>query len=287
MVLILIEGRFLLTLGVIAISVISMWEFYRAVGLVKISKLLCILGIWGSCAIAILAAYQIGGTPLIPSKFLMLTGFVYVISLLIIMLLKHKSIKLTDIAMIIVGNVYVAYLLVHIILVRHLEFGHLLVWLIFLGAFMTDTFAYFVGVLFGKHKLCPNISPKKTIEGAIGGIVGCGLSFLLFGMIVNRFFADVLLRYEYMPVQYLSSAYYVIVPQGSSFSLPLMFALGLICSIAAQVGDLVASTIKRQYDIKDFGRILPGHGGVLDRFDSILFVAPVVYLFLTHIEVIV
>jgi len=264
-----------------------MWEFYRAVGLVKISKLLCILGIWGSCAIAILAAYQIGGTPLIPSKFLMLTGFVYVISLLIIMLLKHKSIKLTDIAMIIVGNVYVAYLLVHIILVRHLEFGHLLVWLIFLGAFMTDTFAYFVGVLFGKHKLCPNISPKKTIEGAIGGIVGCGLSFLLFGMIVNRFFADVLLRYEYMPVQYLSSAYYVIVPQGSSFSLPLMFALGLICSIAAQVGDLVASTIKRQYDIKDFGRILPGHGGVLDRFDSILFVAPVVYLFLTHIEVIV
>jgi len=264
-----------------------MWEFYRAIGLAEKSKLLCILGIWGSCAIAILAAYQLGGTPLIPSKFLMLIGFVYVVSLLVTMLLNHKSIKLTDIAMIIVGNVYVAYLLVHIILVRHLEFGSFLVWLIFLGAFMTDTFAYFVGVLLGKHKLCPNISPKKTIEGAIGGIVGCGLSFLLFGVIVNRFFADALLRYQYMPVQYLSSSYYVIAPQQGLFSLPLMFALGLLCSIAAQIGDLVASTIKRQYDIKDFGKILPGHGGVLDRFDSILFVAPVVYLFLTHIQVIV
>jgi len=263
LIFVLIEGRFLLTLGVIAISIISMWEFYRAVGLTNKNKLLCVLGIWGSCAIAILAAYQLSGNPLIRGEFLMLTGFAYIISLFVIMLAKHKSIKLADIALIIIGGVYIAYLITHIILVRNLELGHFLVWLIFLGAFMTDTFAYFTGIFFGKRKLCPEISPKKTIVGAVGGTLGCGLSFVLFGVILQQFQPEL------------------------SANLPLMFAFGLICALAAQIGDLTASVIKRQYNVKDFGKILPGHGGFLDRFDSILLVAPTVFVFLSHIEVIV
>jgi len=263
LILVLIEGRFLLTLGVIAVSVVSMWEFYRAIGLVKKNVLLCILGIWGSCALAILAAYQLSGTPLISSSFLMLIGFAYVVSLLLIMLYNHKNVTLSDVAVILAGNVYIAYLMMHILLVRGLGFGGTFVWLIFLGAFMSDTFAYFTGRFFGRRKLWPEISPKKTVAGAAGGVIGCGIVFVLFGIVWNYLQPEI------------------------GVSVPLMFLLGLLCSAAAQIGDLVASVIKRQYNIKDFGRILPGHGGVLDRFDSILFVAPVVYLFLYHIGVIV
>ncbi len=124
------------------------------------------------------------------------------------------------------------------------------------AAIFTDTFAYLTGILIGKHKLCPHISPKKTIEGAIGGFAGS-----LIGMMVIYFFLQKPLGFEY-PV------YHFII-------------LGLLASAASQIGDLSASLIKRFTGIKDFGRIMPGHGGVMDRMDSILFVAPVVYAYVT------
>jgi len=260
LVLILLTDRIWLPIGMAVIGVIAMWEFYRAVGLTSKNTPLCVLGIIGSCLII--------GIHILNLEYfasITLIVFVYVVSLLVIMLINHKYITLSDVAMIIIGNIYISYLLLHIVLVRNMELGGLFVWLVFIGAFATDTFAYFVGVLFGRHKLCPNISPKKTIEGAVGGIIGCGLCFMLYGVIVQHFFT---------------------LPENTAVNMLLMFALGLLCSISAQIGDLVASIIKRQYGIKDFGKLLPGHGGVLDRFDSILFVAPVVYLFLTHIGVI-
>lgn len=262
LVLILLTDRIWLPLGMAVIGIISMWEFYRAVGLVSKNKPLCVLGIIGSCLI--IGVHLLD--QFLNSEYFTLIAFAYAMLLLVIMLLNHKHITLADVAMIVIGNVYVSYFLLHIVLVRNMELGALFVWLIFIGAVATDTFAYFVGIFLGRHKLCPDISPKKTIEGAIGGIVGCGLSFMLYGTVLQRFFT---------------------LPENMSVNMPLMFVLGLICSVAAQIGDLVASIIKRQYGIKDFGRLLPGHGGILDRFDSILFVAPVVYLFLTHIEVIV
>jgi len=257
LVLILLTDRIWLPLGMMAVSIVAMWEFYRAVGLTSKNKPLCIIGIIGSCLII--------GVHLLNSEYFMLIAFIYIVALLVIMLINHKNITISDVAMILVGNVYVSYLMLHIVLVRNMEFvGGLFVWLIFIGAFATDTFAYFVGVTLGRHKLCPDISPKKTIEGAIGGIIGCGLCFMLYGTILQQFFT---------------------LPDRMYVNMPLMFALGLICSVAAQIGDLVASIIKRQYGVKDFGKLLPGHGGILDRFDSILFVAPVVYLFITHIGV--
>ncbi|MDD4124835.1 MAG: phosphatidate cytidylyltransferase [Eubacteriales bacterium] len=117
--------------------------------------------------------------------------------------------------------------------------------LIFVAAWTTDTFAYFSGIAFGKKKLCPEISPKKTVAGAIGGAAGCVISFIIFGIICNGFF-------------------------DKSYSLWLLAAIAVPLSVIGQVGDLAASAVKRHYGVKDFGKLFPGHGGVLDRFDSIL-----------------
>ena len=130
--------------------------------------------------------------------------------------------------------------------------------LIFVGAWMTDIFAYFVGVLFGKHKLIPDVSPKKTIEGAVGGTVFCILGFVGFGLLYNHFW----------------------IAEGST-ALPIWFMMlmGLFVSLVSQIGDLALSLLKRKYGIKDFGKILPGHGGVLDRCDSVLAVSIILCIF--------
>ena len=137
------------------------------------------------------------------------------------------------------------------------QVGKFLVWYIIFGACLTDMFAYFVGSKLGKHKLCPEISPKKTVEGAIGGIVGCIISLIIYTFVLNRMFN--------FGINYINIA-----------------LISVFVSIFAQLGDLVASSIKRNAKIKDFGSVFPGHGGFLDRIDSILFVAPIIYYFLAY-----
>lgn len=122
--------------------------------------------------------------------------------------------------------------------------------LIFIGAWVTDTMAYFTGVFFGRHKLIPEVSPKKTVEGAAGGTLFCILGFVIWGIIKG------------------------VSPTG----LAVFGVLGLLCAVVSQLGDLCASLIKRQHGIKDYGKLFPGHGGVLDRFDSILAVSVLLYL---------
>lgn len=155
------------------------------------------------------------------------------------------------------GFLYVGYLLSHILFVNNLPNGAILVWLPFVTAWFTDTAAYFTGVTIGKHKIFPTISPKKTLEGYIGGIIGSGLLTTIFGIIVSRY--------------------------DNSIGLANYIVIGLICAIASELGDLASSYIKRQTGIKDFGNLIPGHGGILDRFDSILFTAPVVFYYFTLI----
>lgn len=132
--------------------------------------------------------------------------------------------------------------------------GEYLYLIAFLGAWVTDSFAYFCGMLFGrggKHKLIPDVSPKKTVEGAIGGTVFCVLSMLLFGFIVEKIDPSIQANY-------------------------LLFGIaGLLIAVVSQVGDLAMSVIKRTYGIKDYGKIFPGHGGILDRFDSVIAVSVV------------
>ena len=149
-----------------------------------------------------------------------------------------------------------------IILHDNEEGGHILYLAIFISAWVTDVFAYFCGMLFGKggkHKLIPDVSPKKTVEGSIGGIVFCVIAMMLFGLLCNTF------------TKYQSNI--------------LMFAIGgFLASIVSQIGDLLMSFVKRHYNIKDFSQLFPGHGGVLDRFDSILAVAIAMMCLTTFVD---
>ena len=144
------------------------------------------------------------------------------------------------------GVIYVAVMLSFIYLTRSLPDGKFLVWLIFLCSWGCDTCAYCVGMLIGKHKMAPVLSPKKSIEGAVGGVAGAAL----LGVI------------------------YAAATQGKMAEYALICAVGALISM---VGDLAASAIKRNQNIKDYGKLIPGHGGILDRFDSVIITAPVIY----------
>ena len=135
-----------------------------------------------------------------------------------------------------------------------LDDGIYLVWFAFLASWGSDTCAYCVGVLIGKHKMTPKLSPKKSIEGAVGGILGAALLFALYTHFVIN-------QYTVM-----------------TLSLPLAAGLGAVGALVSMVGDLAASAVKRDHEIKDYGKLIPGHGGIMDRFDSVIVAAPIVFL---------
>ena len=144
------------------------------------------------------------------------------------------------------GLVYIPFFTYHMVLIDMTEYS-LFIWIVVIAAFGSDICAYFTGYFLGKHKMAPNLSPKKTIEGAVGGLIGSSLLSGLFGFIFMKDMALVCL------------------------------ALGLAGGAAGMAGDLTASMFKRKMGIKDYGTLIPGHGGIMDRFDSVIFVAPVVY----------
>lgn len=140
---------------------------------------------------------------------------------------------------------------------RELKYGAYLVWMIFISSWICDTFAYLTGILIGKHKMTPKLSPKKSIEGAIGGVAGSALAGGLYGyFIVEK----------------------VVAEQEVTWIFVVLSAAGAMIS---QVGDLAASAIKRNHEIKDYGHLIPGHGGIMDRFDSVIFTAPMIYALAT------
>ena len=151
---------------------------------------------------------------------------------------------------------YGPLMLSFIYLVRDLEYGAYMVFMIFISSWICDTCAYVVGMLIGKHKMAPKLSPKKSVEGAIGGVAGSVLVGALFG-------------------------YFLMAPLTGNGGTTWIFALiGGVGAVISQVGDLAASAIKRNHEIKDYGKLIPGHGGVMDRFDSVIFTAPIIYLLL-------
>ncbi|MCQ2554645.1 MAG: phosphatidate cytidylyltransferase [Clostridia bacterium] len=150
------------------------------------------------------------------------------------------------------GVLYVVLLFYQLVLIDESS-RPVFIWLVFLTAYGADTMAYFTGYAIGKHKLCPKLSPKKTVEGAIGGVLGSVIFNMIFCLVVLKEFP-----------------WYIIV-------------FSVAGAVLSQIGDLAASSIKRKVDIKDYGKIMPGHGGVLDRFDSVIFVAPALYLLMQFI----
>lgn len=246
-------GGPLLLLSMLAISLIGMFELYRAT---KVSEKgvnsLTIAGYTG--AVIWYAAVWTGhvkGTSFqqffVPALTLGLTIilFVYVFSFP-----KYHADQMMTVFF---GIVYVAVCLSFIYLVRDLPDGRWHVWLILLCSWGCDTSAYCVGRLFGKHKMAPVLSPKKSIEGAVGGVAGAALFGLIYALCVRK----------NMQTDVNIAAVYT-----------LICAVGALVSM---VGDLAASAIKRNHEIKDYGRLIPGHGGILDRFDSVIITAPIIY----------
>lgn len=151
------------------------------------------------------------------------------------------------------GFVYAPVMFSFIYMTRELSNGIYIVWMIFISSWICDSCAYLTGILIGKHKLTPKLSPKKSVEGAIGGIVGSALVGGLYGYFVVEG---------------------VIAGQEITWVFVLISAVGAMIS---QIGDLAASAIKRNHEIKDYGHLIPGHGGIMDRFDSVIFTAPMIY----------
>lgn len=181
----------------------------------------------------------------------------YVIVLMAVYVFTYPRYRTDQILLAFFGFFYVVVMLAHLYKTRQLEHGIYIVWLIFLCSWVCDTCAYCVGMLcnktIGTHKLARKLSPKKSIEGAVGGVAGSILLGMLYGWIAG----DKL----------------------SGMDNPV-FVIAVICgagAVISQIGDLAASAIKRNYDIKDYGKLIPGHGGILDRFDSVIFTAPIIY----------
>ena len=170
-------------------------------------------------------------------------------------ILTKLKITVIDVAVTILSTIYIPFLFSFFKLILMMENGRLLIWFVIMGAFACDTFAYLVGCKFGKTKLCPEVSPKKTIEGSIAGILGVILAYIII---------------------YVIATYCL----NMNLNIWIVLLMAVVSGIVGQFGDLSASSIKRFCKIKDFGTLMPGHGGILDRCDSIMFVAPIVYMIL-------
>ena len=246
LIVILALGTPFVEIAVALLAAMGIMELFNATGMAE-NKLLMFTAV--GAGLCLVAVQCIGANLFNPAM------YVYIVILFAIYMSNMQKIMLKDIAKTFFLTVYVAFLFAHIIFVRNLDYGYLMIWLVLIGAFVTDTAALFAGKFFGKHKLCPKLSPKKTIEGSVGGILGCIVATLIFCLVGKIGFK--------LEVDYLWAV-----------------VIGLGASVVSQLGDLSASCIKRQFGIKDYGKLMPGHGGVMDRFDSLFFVAPFVYYML-------
>jgi phosphatidate cytidylyltransferase len=239
----IILGKDVLLVTVVAISVIGFYELAKVYGLQW--KLPGICGY-----IATIGYYAL--IRMDYKEYIIVFFIAYLIVLMGIYVFTFPKFKAEDVMVCFFGMFYVILMLSYIYQVRMMQDGAYIVWLIFLCSWGCDTCAYLVGVMFGKHKMAPVLSPKKSIEGGIGGVAGAAL----LGFIYATIFKD------------------KITIDNANIIFPIVCAVG---GIISQIGDLTASGIKRNHDIKDYSRLIPGHGGILDRFDSVIITAPIIY----------
>lgn len=225
---------------VAAVSLIGMREFYQAMGIDR--DRIGILGLAGYGGALLYEAALWSGV----ERYGLLAVVAALALLMSVYVFTYPRYQAGQVVSALFALVYVPVMLSYIYLTRELEGGLYHVWLIFLCSWGCDTCAYCVGVLFGRHKMAPVLSPKKSVEGAVGGVAGAALLGIL----------------------------YAYLTKGSVAGYALICAVGALWSM---VGDLAASAVKRQTGIKDYGKLIPGHGGILDRFDSVIFTAPVIY----------
>ena len=244
----IISGGDILFATILAISLIGMTEIYKILDVHK--KLLGVVGY--TAAIIYFLLIRLGLT-----EWITMFTIAFLIALMIVYVFTYPKYRSEHITLAFFGLFYVAVMLSYVYQIRMLEQGAFLVWLVFLCSWGCDTCAYCAGVTLGKHKMAPVLSPKKSIEGAVGGVVGAALLGAIYAVAINRF----------APGANADAVQYAII-----------CAIGAIIS---QVGDLAASAIKRNHDIKDYGKLIPGHGGILDRFDSVIITAPIIFYMAT------
>ncbi len=226
-----------------AVSLIGMKELYKVVGVQN-----RLLGGVGYLAALLYYGMLWSGN----LEYMTMLSILFLILVMAAYVFTFPTFRAEQVMTVFFGFFYVAVMLSYVYQTRMVADGGVIVWLVFLSSWGCDTCAYCVGVLFGRHKMAPKLSPKKSVEGGIGGIAGAALLGALFALAMNQW--------------------------GGADAAPLQYAI--ICAaggMISQVGDLAASAIKRNHDIKDYGKLIPGHGGILDRFDSVIFTAPVIY----------
>ena len=181
------------------------------------------------------------------TKILLAAILVYLLWVISVTVFRRGTFSFADAASVFVVVIYISVGFAALSAIRYGfgDFGKYLCLLAFIGPWVTDTFAYFTGRFFGRHKLIPEVSPKKTVEGSVGGTVFCVVGYIVFGLIM---------QFAY----------------GFTVNYWMLGIAGLLVAVISQIGDLIASLIKREHGIKDYGKIFPGHGGVMDRFDSVL-----------------
>lgn len=229
------------------VSLIGVYELYKVLGIEKNS-----LGITGYLATIVYYATIYFKK----ENWVVIVIAMFFICLLAQYVFRFPKYQTEQISNAIMSMIYAGVLLSYIYIIRESTNGIYTVWLIFLCSWASDTCAYAAGVAFGKHKMAPVLSPKKSIEGAVGGVVGAAI---------------------------LGAVYAYIFSEQLHMSVNPVIAFAVICAVGAlisMVGDLAASAIKRNHDIKDYGRLIPGHGGIMDRFDSVIYVAPMIWILL-------
>lgn len=240
----LLSGGMVLLFSLTVIALIGLYEFYRVFQIEKSS-----IGIIGYL-VTLLYFLNLNWKIVEDSQLFIVGSLALFLTIFVFAYPKYKA---NQIFSAMFGLIYVGIMISAVYTTRMLSFGIYLVWLIFICSWGSDTCAYCIGVLFGKHKLAPVLSPKKSIEGAIGGIFGASLIALIYGIVMWK----------------------LNIITGNTIGIWVLIAG--IGSAFSQIGDLAASGIKRNFDIKDYGKLIPGHGGIMDRFDSVFFTAPFVF----------
>ena len=250
-VLILTLGnKYIVDICLAFIAMLAMQEFFNAVS--KDAKPVRWIG-YLSCLFIGLIHIVPTFLPQIPINQILILGIPTILLILFAQVIfTNMKTNFKDIAYTFLGMAYVIGLIVFIALLRGLDDGRILVWYAIIAAWGTDTFAYLIGIRFGKHKLS-KISPKKSIEGAVAGTIGAVLISIVYTIIMNNLYS---LGYSNL---------FVIIST-------------IVLSIIGQLGDFAASSIKRYVDVKDYSNLIPGHGGMLDRIDSLMFLAPFAYI---------
>ncbi len=240
----LLTGGDILLISTFVISCIGLFELYRVLGMEKEAP-----GILGY--LAALVYYADLRFDFLRDTMIFVLG--YLILLMFVYVFTYPRYRTEQLLAAFFGVFYVAVMLSFVWQTRMLPAGSYIVWLVFLCSWGCDTCAYCVGVLIGKHKMSPKLSPKKSVEGAVGGVLGAAFLTILYGLAFKKAMG--------------TEASHILI----------MGAISAAGALISMVGDLTASAIKRNYEIKDYGTLIPGHGGILDRFDSVIFTAPIIY----------